>query len=71
MKTNLTRCWINQPSSLQPHHNLHGVRVLVAEDESPAYPRIYFLDGPVHSLTISRLALSAGWPEKPREPCSL
>lgn len=60
----MQRMWINQPSTLQPHHNLHGVRVLArSERDTPDCWRAYFLAGPVHSMRIARSALSDGWPK--------
>ena len=54
------RCWINQPSSLQPLHHLHGVRVLATKDYGDL-DRVYFLDGDVISQVVPRLALVEGW----------
>lgn len=56
----LTRMWINQPSTLQPLHELHGTNVLVNVDLSP-YPQVWFLDGPVISMKCDRNALELGW----------
>jgi hypothetical protein len=55
--------WINQPSKLQPHHNLHGTRVLAIQEGiiGEGIYRIYFLSGPVISQRISGRALSEGW----------
>ena len=61
MTTNLKRMWINQPSSKQPFHELHGSRVLVVHDSSST-ARIFFVDGAVESQDIDPLALSDGWP---------
>ncbi len=59
------RMWINQPSTSQPNHPLHGVRVLaVQEDDDTA--RVYFLKGPVVSQQISTAYLSDGWPPTSR-----
>lgn len=58
----IERMFVNQPSSLQPHHNLHGARVLaVAETESSH--RVYFTEGPIISMVMTKLALSKGWPK--------
>jgi len=54
------RMWINQPSKLQPYHNLHGTRVLAVR-ESYETSRIYFLSGDVISQVIDPVALSPGW----------
>lgn len=61
---NLKRMWVNQPSTLQQHHDLHGTNVL-AYLEYGNTMRVYFLKGPVVSQQMSRLALSEGW--KPEE----
>jgi len=53
------RMWVNQPSTLQPLHDLHGTNVL-AIPEREGY-RIYFLAGPVISQEASTLCLSDGW----------
>lgn len=58
----MTRMWINQPSTLQPLHRLHGVRVLAGPDTDETM-RAYFLEGDVIDMQIVRQALSAGWPD--------
>ena len=60
MKVRLDRFWINQPSALQPHHNLHGTNVLAAE-ERPGTFVCYFLKGDVLNQEIDPSALSPGW----------
>lgn len=60
MATELTRMWINQPSTLQPHHALHGTNVLAVPEYGDTM-RIYFLSGNTISMQVSRLALSKGW----------
>lgn len=62
------RAWINQPSTLQPLHHLHGVRVLAQWDYDNTFT-VYFLDvqpdgRDVVSCLADGLWLSAGWPEK-------
>lgn len=59
----MRRMWINQPSTSQPHHKLHGARVLV-EEPVVGYRRIWFTSGPVISMEIHMLALSEGWPNE-------
>lgn len=54
------RMWINQPSTQQTYHDLHGTNVL-AVYERPNFYRVYFLSGPVVSQEVSALALSRGW----------
>lgn len=61
----IRRMWINQPSSAQPLHSLHGERVLAApESDGPESERVFFLAGPVASMRVPALALSPGWPEE-------
>jgi hypothetical protein len=59
---NLQRMWINQPSTLQHGHSLHGRLVLAYREVGETW-RIYFLTGPVVSQQIDGAALSPGWPE--------
>ena len=54
------RMWVNQPSTLQPLHHLHGVNVLAVE-ENDSCMEIYFLKGPVVSQVAPKEALSPGW----------
>jgi len=56
----MRRMWVNQPSDLQAHHNLHGVNVL-AETETDQIFRVWFLSGSIHSMQLPRVALSEGW----------
>ena len=53
------RMWINQPSTLQQYHHLHGRNVLAdfRDDETV----IYFMEGAVISQQIDPLALDPGW----------
>ncbi len=60
MNNELRRMWINQPSTLQEFHYLHGTNVL-AKHEYGDTMRIYFLSGNVISQQISRSTLSEGW----------
>lgn len=56
------RMWIDQPSTLQPLHALHGTNVLaIPELDDANMMRIYFLSGPVISSRVPRLCLSNGW----------
>lgn len=56
----LRRCWINQPSSLQPLNSLHGLNVLSVPD-GEAGDRIYFLSGDIISMQVPKGVLSDGW----------
>jgi hypothetical protein len=62
----LTRVWINRPSTLQQHHDLHGLNVLAQfarAGDSPDFDTfiVYFLSGPVENCEMFRRALSYGW----------
>lgn len=55
----MKRMWINQPSTLQPFHYLHGEKVL-AIPESNSW-RVYFLKDSVVSMLVPKNTLSEGW----------
>jgi hypothetical protein len=67
MASQPTRMWINQPSTLQEHHKLHGQNVLtVPPIIHPAngrgdYIEVFFTEGDVISMNFPVLALSPGW----------
>ena len=68
MSTNKPRrMWINQPSTLQPFHKWHGVRVLAVHDYDNTW-QAFFLSGPVYSMQVLAQALSPGWPGADTEP---
>lgn len=54
------RMWVNQPSTLQPHHHLSGTNVLAIREDNDYY-RVYFLSGATISMRMSKLSLSKGW----------
>jgi hypothetical protein len=56
----MKRMWINQPSTWQAQHALHGKNVLALVDDTDFY-RVYFTEGPIVSTVISKLCLSNGW----------
>jgi len=59
---NLKRMWINQPSTSQPLHHLHGTNVLAyLEPKCKNTYRIYFLSGSIVSQQCQRNSLSEGW----------
>jgi hypothetical protein len=60
MGSDITRMWINQPSTLQPYHYLDGQRVLAVHEYDATY-RVYFLTGDIVSQQIDGSALSPGW----------
>lgn len=62
--SDLTRMWINQPSSLQPLHHLHATNVL-AQPDTGRTARVWFLSGDVVSQQVPREALSPGWRSQP------
>lgn len=54
------RAWINQPSSAQPLHKLHGTNVLAVYEGYDTW-RVYFLNGETISMEVSELSISDGW----------
>lgn len=56
------RVWVNQPSTLQTYHKLHGQRFLAVHEYDDTFS-IYYLSGEMWSQQITRAALSLGWPE--------
>ena len=54
------RMWVDQPSTLQPLHELHGTNVLAILDRPGTY-RIFFLSGPIIEQEASPEWLSNGW----------
>ena len=60
MKNKIVRMWVNQPSTLQPLHHMHGTNVLATRD-SDGGARVYFLSGPIVSQQMMWEWLSLGW----------
>ncbi len=60
MSFKIERMWINQPSTLQPLHSLHGKNVLAVKESENMY-RIYFLSGNTISIRAHSNTLSLGW----------
>lgn len=58
----LARYWINQPSTSQSSHKLHGQLVLAPEILDAAFVTVYFISGPVISARLESNCLSQGWP---------
>ena len=56
----LRRMWVNQPSTHQEFHHLHGTNVLAAPEYGVTW-QIYFLSGATISQQILGSALSKGW----------
>lgn len=52
------RAWINQPSTLQPLHHLHGEAGIAIERDG--HTTLYFVTGPVFSMVVDPLWLSEG-----------
>jgi hypothetical protein len=53
------RAWINQPSSTQPHHAMHGrVCIAINDPKVPGTADIYFTDGGVISMRVDTMVLS-------------
>jgi len=57
MKPTIYRAWINQPSTDQPLHALHGLRC-IAEDTGGATVRLWFAEGDIHSMEALRTCIS-------------
>lgn len=51
------RAWINQPSTLQPLHALHG-RVVIAVHDRPGNVRLFFTEGTTHSMDADPSCIS-------------
>lgn len=51
------RAWINQPSTLQPLHHLHGQRCIAVRDR-PGNLRLYFTEGDILSMDVSPMCVS-------------
>lgn len=54
------RVWINSPSTLQPHHEIHGkIGIGVLKIHSTGYEEIIlcFTEGDVHNMTINPMYL--------------
>lgn len=66
MKNHMARFWVNQPSTLQQAHTLHGLHVIAPQDLAACgnSATVYFVRGPVISALISPQALSPGWPRQ-------
>ena len=65
MKNEPKRMWINQPSTLQPYHELHGTNVLAIPGR-PNYFWVYYLTNNTNgrdiiSNEVHSIALSNGW----------
>jgi len=54
------RMWINQPSTGQPLHHLHGTNVLAIAD-GDGWVQLFFLSGQTISMRANRLWVSHGW----------
>jgi len=53
------RAWINQPSTLQPLHHLHG-KYCIAVDKGKSYKTVtlYFTEGEIYSILAPRSSVS-------------
>lgn len=51
--TKIYRAWINQPSTSQPLHYIHGKRCIV-HDEGDFTVDVWFTEGPTHSMRVLR-----------------
>ncbi len=58
----MRRAWINQPSTSQLLHHMHGTLAL-AGPYSDTCDVVYLLSGETISMVVPKFALSDGWPE--------
>lgn len=56
----IRRMWVNQPSMLQPLHDMHGVNVLAYPEYDDTF-RCFHLSGECVSFQALRSCLSEGW----------
>lgn len=61
------RCWINQPSTLQPLHKYHGRNVIAAPYTNNA-KTVYFLEGDAISMVVPSEVLAEGWTHPTADP---
>lgn len=52
------RAWINQPSTLQPLHLLHGEYCIAVDDSDFGHVTLYFTEGNTHSCVAPRGCIS-------------
>lgn len=55
--TQIYRAWIDQPSTLQPLHRLHGTRAIAVDDGDDVCVTLHFTEGSVHSMRAPRLSI--------------
>lgn len=60
--TMMKRMWVNQPSTQQRYHHLHGELVYANPLSYVANVRIYMIHGSIISQIVSSDALEKGWP---------
>lgn len=51
------RGWVNQPSTHQPLHSLHGKKCIVIHDR-PGNVRLWFTEGEIHSVDADPLCVT-------------
>ena len=73
MSDKLERMWIDQPSTHQPLHAMHGVDVLVNTEGLNEFGsvRAYPTSGSVISLVVDITALSKGWRDRQEDKTDL
>ena len=55
------RVWINNPSTLQPHHKLHGrvgIGVYKKHKAGAEEVSVYFTEGELHSIMVNPIYLA-------------
>lgn len=65
IKHNMYRARIDQPSTLQPLHHMHGIKVIVdpnsVKGNGGNVVTVALLEGPVTTMVVPLLSLSEGW----------
>jgi len=68
MHSKIHRCWVNQPSTLQPGHQWHGLNVLADMSSVKDYGSekgelidVYFISGDTVCTCLPRNSVSVGW----------
>ena len=65
----IARCFINQPSTLQPMHKYHGLEAICVHKTGDVREirTIYPTTGDTISMEVPKQCLSYGWPSLKKE----
>ncbi len=62
LSIDMVRMWINQPSTLQPDHKLHGQEVLASfPSDRDGFIRVYPNSGALIATSVHKSILESGW----------